>query len=123
MASILVVDDYLDGCEMLVRLISRYSGPAECAESGEEALQILRSQDPPKLVFLDWMMPGMSGLEVLRAMRSDPALSTVPVVVFSALADLHVKRLAVDAGAQDFIAKGDFEKVEEAVKKYVKYAA
>jgi chemosensory pili system protein ChpA (sensor histidine kinase/response regulator) len=121
MPNVLVVDDNRDSCMMLVKLIGRYGGPADCVESGVDALRYVEEKRP-KLVFLDWMMPEMSGLEVLRVLRADPKFDGLPVVMFSAMSEAAFRQAAIEAGAQDFIVKGRFDEVEAAVKKYVKYA-
>jgi CheY-like chemotaxis protein len=118
MAKVLIVDDNLDSCEILVRMIRRYNGPADCVDSGAAALRYLE-ENPPKLVFLDCMMPDMNGLEVLHALRANPRFDALPVVMFSAMSDPWVKSTAMMAGAQDFVLKGRFDEVEAAVKKYV----
>jgi CheY-like chemotaxis protein len=123
MANVLIVDDNLDSCRVLVRLIGRYNGPADCVDNGADALRYV-ADHPPKLVFLDWMMPEMSGLEVLRALRGEPMrFPALPVVMFWALSEPAVREAALAAGADDFIVKGRFDEVEAAVKKYVKYAS
>jgi CheY-like chemotaxis protein len=115
---VLVVDDNLDTCRVLVRLVETFNGPASCVESGPAALKFLEGERP-NLVFLDYMMPGMSGLEVLRAMRGDPKFSSIPVVMFSAASDPDLIREALAAGAQDFLVKGDIAGLLTTVKRYV----
>ena len=101
-----------------MRFISSFHGPADCVQSGEEALRYVEAH-PIKLVFLDWMMPEMSGLDVLKALRAQPQFKDLPVVMFSALSDPAIHAEAVKAGAQGFIIKGCFDAALAAVKKYV----
>src|SRR5687767_12792727 len=75
---ILIVDDHPDTCGFLVRLLGKRGYAATCAASGEAALAALAGVRP-SLIVLDYMMPGMSGLDVLRRIRSDAALAAVPV--------------------------------------------
>ena len=104
---VLVVDDYADACEVLRRLIVRSGYDAACVTSGPAALDALRAGDPYGLMFLDLMMPGMSGTDVLRALRDDPALTTVPVVVCSAAErDTYWPQVRA-LGARDFLVKAD----------------
>jgi CheY-like chemotaxis protein len=70
-------------------------------------------------VFLDYMMPGMSGLDVLRVVRADPKFDGLPVVMYSAMSDPAVRETAIRAGAQDFVVKGRFDDLRAAVEKYV----
>jgi CheY-like chemotaxis protein len=107
MPKVLIVDDNLEGCRPLARLISRQGHEVSCAASGPEALDLLRA-DGYGLVLLDIMMPEMDGIQVLRAMRADanPAVRTVPVLMYTALSDHeHVQR-ATAAGAQGYLVKG-----------------
>ena len=68
------------------------------------ALDIMRTHRPG-LLLLDLMMPGMSGFEVLEAMRADPVLRYIPVIVLTAATDTATKLKALDMGATEFLAK------------------
>ena len=107
MPKVLIVDDNLEGCKPLARLIARQGHDVHCAASGPEALHMLRA-DGYRLVLLDIMMPEMDGIEVLQAMRADqdPALRQIPVLMYTALADSDHLRRATDAGAQGYLVKG-----------------
>jgi CheY-like chemotaxis protein len=107
MPKVLIVDDNLEGCRPLARLIAREGHHVDCASSGPEALDLLRA-DGYRLVLLDIMMPEMDGIQVLRTMRADddPAIRSVPVLMYTALADpTHIDR-ATAAGAQGYLVKG-----------------
>jgi CheY-like chemotaxis protein len=107
MPKVLIVDDNLEGCRPLARLIAREGHDVQCAASGPEALQLLRD-DGFGLVLLDIMMPEMDGIQVLEAIRADdnPNLRRVPVLMYTALSDHeHVQR-ATEAGAQGYLVKG-----------------
>ncbi len=71
------------------------------AESGEEAL-VMMDPDPPELVLVDLMLPGMSGLDVVRAIR---LRSDVPIVIVTALSDSHDVVAGLEAGADDYVRK------------------
>jgi CheY-like chemotaxis protein len=101
---VLVVDDE----PPLRELMAVTLGDAfECllAADGEEALQMLRDGAAPEVVFLDVMLPGVSGLDVLREMRADPRLKSIPVVVVSAWQTQEDVARAVEAGADHFLSK------------------
>lgn len=103
-AKILIVDDSADIVEILADLLQA-KGYAICsAGSGPEALtQIEREQ--PDLVLLDVMMPNMTGHEVCRKIRENPATVFLPVVMLTA-ADANVERIkGIEAGADDFLSK------------------
>jgi two-component system, chemotaxis family, chemotaxis protein CheY len=97
---VLVVEDDDDCREILFSLLCSEGYRVETAASGTEALDALaRMNKPPRLVFLDMVMPGMNGFEFLHAMRRAPSLAAIPVVVHSGLsedaaldAQLDVKR-------------------------------
>lgn len=102
---ILIVDDQPDIARALAMLLEDSGYSAEVAESGREALEKLR-RTTPQAVILDMMMPDIDGSAVLRAMRSDPEMRKVPVVVFSADANQQRIEQTIRLGAQDYIIKG-----------------
>ena len=78
-ARILVVDDVADNVEILRMRLSALGYDVDEANDGEQALAKVAA-DPPDLVLLDIMMPGMSGIDVLSLIRSEPATRDLPVV-------------------------------------------
>lgn len=81
--SALIVDDSRVATVTLKRMLEPHHIAVETAESGEEALEYLRSNMPPSAVFLDHMMPGMDGFEVLGLLKKDARLASVPVVMYT----------------------------------------
>ncbi len=79
-AEVLIVDDEEDVRESLRDVVELVGCSAILAASGEEALEILAGRRPC-LVVLDLLMPGMTGTETLAAMRRNPLLSTLPVLI------------------------------------------
>ena len=74
------------------------------AEDGQQALTMIREhQDELAIILLDLMMPVMNGFEVMEVMRSDPALSRIPIIVLTA--DKSAELQALEMGAYDFITK------------------
>jgi two-component system, OmpR family, response regulator MtrA len=101
---LLIADDDED-ILMLVQLrLSRSGYEVVVARDGEEALHLAREKQPD-LVVLDWMMPKASGLEVLRAMRADDSVASIPVVLLTARVSESDIQEGLDAGADDYIAK------------------
>ena len=117
MGQILVVDDHHESRRALLALVKGFHGPAIGAESGPEALRILEDADVG-LVFLDWGMPGMSGLEVLQFIRAQPRHAALAVVMYTAMTDLDHRQAALDAGAQEYVSKGDFDGLVRALKRF-----
>ena len=93
-SSVLVVDDDAVYREQLAIVLRRAGHRVQVAADGAQALQQMR-RDPPGLVLLDLIMPGMDGLEVITAMRSDPALVDIQVVLVTAadVPDEVIRRL------------------------------
>ena len=104
MRSILVVDDDERTCDAVQRLLGRMGYVVVCACSGADALAVL-SDLRFDLVILDWMMPEMDGLEVLRRLRKDPHTRDVKVVLYSAADDPATEHEALRLGACDCVLK------------------
>ena len=115
---ILVVDDFRDGGEALCRLLKQRGYPCQYVSNGPEALAQLRSHpaEQPLLLVLDEMMPVMSGLEVLRAIRADPQIRSTCVIVFTAGFDIAKREEAITLGVAAWLLKGtDFEQIMKTV--------
>ncbi len=108
-AGVLVIDDNPANRDMLVRQLSHYGHHALSAESGPEALSILESRGREaqaiELVLLDVMMPGMSGVDVLRHIRSMPSLAGIPVIMISALDEVESAARCIELGADEYLVK------------------
>ena len=101
---ILVVDDVATNrIVMKVKLASAFYD-VEQAENGAQALRAARELKPD-LILLDFMMPDMSGVDVCRALKADPATAAIPVVLITALSDQENKMEGLEAGADDFLTK------------------
>ncbi len=101
---VLIAEDD-DSLRMLMRIAIDVGG-LEIAEAcdGITALELAR-ENPPDLVLLDWMMPGMSGLELCRALRADPATSGALIAMVTARVLPQDRELAFAAGADHYIGK------------------
>ncbi len=103
-ATILVVDDDPGNLGAIGRLLHR-SYEVRVAPSGKRALELVATGVPPDLILLDVMMPAMSGYEVLKHLKADPATAGIPVIIVSAMdADADVDK-GRDLGAAGFISK------------------
>jgi DNA-binding response OmpR family regulator len=101
---VLVVDDELSNRELLAAILRRDGYQVTLADSGEHALAAIAA-DPPDLVLLDLVMPGIGGLEVCRCLRADPQTRTMPILVVSAVEDLASKEAALTEGVGDYVPK------------------
>jgi twitching motility two-component system response regulator PilH len=103
-ARILIVDDSATIRAVLGKMLGQDGYAVLKAEDGEQALAMAR-EERPDLVFLDIVLPGMSGFAVLRALRHDPVTRDIPVVMISgniqATEQFYVQRF----GADDFLKK------------------
>jgi adenylate cyclase len=103
-AKLLVVDDMPLNLKLLGDLLTVKGYAVTTAGSGEEALAKLAAE-APDIVLLDVMMPGLSGYDVCRRIRADPATALLPVVMVTSL-DPHEERIhGIEAGADDFLSK------------------
>ena len=101
--TILVVDDTPQNIKLLEAVLTGHGYIPVTAQSGEEALERVASENPD-LVLLDIVMPVMDGYEVCRRLRADPETALLPVVMITASGDQE-KVQAIEAGADDFISK------------------
>ncbi|WP_165821396.1 response regulator [Falsiruegeria mediterranea] len=101
---LLLVDDDPSNRELLRRRVKRMGYSARTVSSGEEALAILET-DRFDLVLLDYMMPGLSGLETLQRMKASSRLRTIPVIMLSASDDIEMMVDCILQGAEDYIFK------------------
>ncbi|MHB9111147.1 MAG: response regulator transcription factor [Thermoleophilia bacterium] len=101
---VLVVDDEPGICDIVCLNLEGEGYEAECAHSGREALDKIKTE-PPDLVILDIMMPEVDGWEVLSFIKGDPATSDIPVILLSAKSEEISKLLGFQLGAQDYVTK------------------
>lgn len=103
-ATILVVDDTPDNLMLLSNLF-KDEYRVRIAHNGQKALDICQSNDPPDLVLLDIMMPGMDGLEVAHRMREHPLSESIPVIFVTAMNSDEARLKGMALGAVDFVTK------------------
>ena len=103
-STILVVDDTAQNVKLLADLLTAKGYRAVTAASGKQALEVVE-RERPDLVLLDVVMPEMSGYEVCRKIRDNPATAMLPVVMVTALDPAQERVKGIDAGADDFLTK------------------
>jgi phosphate regulon transcriptional regulator PhoB len=101
---VLVVEDERDIAELVQFNLQQEGFAVVAAGNGEEALTVARQQRPALLI-LDWMLPGMSGLEVCRRLRGDPATGRVPILMLTAKTAEVDRVLGLEMGADDYVTK------------------
>ncbi len=104
MNKVLVIEDEIDISNLLQTMLTANGFEVFTAPNGEEGLGLV-SRVMPNLIFLDLMMPGLSGLEICRLLKSKNSTKEIPIVVISALSRGVDKKYAFDAGADDYILK------------------
>ncbi len=101
---ILVVDDTPANVKLLVDVLSAKGFDVTAAVNGQEALDKV-AQNPPDLILLDIMMPGLSGYDVCRKLRENPDTALLPVVLCTSLDPQQERIKGIEAGADDFLTK------------------
>nr|WP_236519021.1 ATP-binding protein [Sandaracinus amylolyticus] len=102
-ARVLVADDNADMRAYLARLLSPCFDVVT-VEDGSRALEVMRVA-PPDVLVSDVMMPGVDGLDLVRAVRGDPALAALPVILLSARAGEESRVDGMGSGADDYVVK------------------
>ncbi len=101
MTLVMVVDDDQDLAEMLGIVLTGAGIDVDLVSRGDEVLDVFRN-NPPDLVLLDVMLPGLDGIEVCRLLRAE---SMVPIIMLTAKGDSHDVVRGLEAGADDYMVK------------------
>jgi two-component system phosphate regulon response regulator PhoB len=101
---VLVVEDEEDIQELVQFNLAKDGYRVAAARSGEDALKKIRAE-PPDLVLLDLMLPGLNGLEVCRIVRSDPKTQAIPIVMITAKGEEADIVTGLELGADDYLPK------------------
>lgn len=101
---ILIADDNPVFLGVLKVMLTNWGYDVVSARDGKEAWQLLRAENAPRLVILDWMMPGLDGIEVCRLVRAGLGLA-VYVLILTAKAQSEDLVTAMQAGADDYVTK------------------
>ena len=101
---ILVVDDEKDIVELVAYNLEREGYQIAKAYDGHQALRYIR-ENPPDLVILDLMLPGISGLEICRLIRKKPETEGLPIIMLTAKSDSVDKIMGLEIGADDYLTK------------------
>ena len=102
--AILVVEDEPDIRELLTFTIGRAGYDVIAAETAEQALQKM-GEGLPELVLIDWMLPGMDGVELARRMRQDELTAELPIIMLTARGEEGDKLKSFGIGVDDYVTK------------------
>jgi putative two-component system response regulator len=102
--TVLVVDDTPDNLTLITSLLKDLYR-VKIATTGNKALQIAFSNEPPDLILLDIMMPEMDGYEVCRHLKNDSQTAEIPVIFLTAKSEIEDELKGFELGAVDFIVK------------------
>ena len=103
-ASVLLVEDDAALAELLVWHLEREGHRVDRTPDGEEAL-LRASETPPDIVLLDWMIEGLSGIEVCRRLRRSASTANVPIIMLTARGEEEDRIRGLTTGADDYITK------------------
>jgi two-component system phosphate regulon response regulator PhoB len=103
-ATILVVEDEPAIQELIAYNLKQAGHQTLRADNAEQAINLV-SNALPDLVLLDWMLPGLSGIEFARRLRADKRTRTVPIIMLTARSDETDKLAGLETGADDYITK------------------
>jgi DNA-binding response OmpR family regulator len=104
MSRILVVEDDPDIAELIVHSLRRAGHEVAFVTSGTDGLDYARS-DPPDLLVLDRMLPGLDGLDVCRSLRAERSTAAVPIIMLTARAEESDRVAGLELGADDYVTK------------------
>ena len=102
--TVLIADDVPENIELLAAILDE-SYDIKVASNGEKAIKIVYSEDPPDLILLDVMMPGLSGHEVCRRLKANPDRRNIPIIFVTAMSTVEDEWLGLEIGAVDYITK------------------
>ena len=101
---IILIEDDKDLQEIIKYNFSKEKYDVVLCSDGEEALDLIK-HEMPDLVILDWMLPNLSGVEILRQIRASKSLKKIPIIMLTARTEESDKLRAFDTGADDYITK------------------
>lgn len=102
---VLIADDEPTTLKLIANLISELGHAPVLAQSGDEALRILSGPKSPRIAVLDWVMPGLSGLELCREIRKTESLVEKYIILVTVRDEPDDLIRGLDAGANDYITK------------------
>ncbi|RLC63041.1 MAG: hypothetical protein DRI48_08860, partial [Chloroflexi bacterium] len=105
MARILVIDDETELLQVISIVLERRGGHETVVSAKAREGLALALADPPDLAIIDVMMPGMTGYEICRQLRANPATASIPIIILTARAQIVDREAALEAGADVYMTK------------------
>ncbi len=102
---VLIAEDDVDSFELLATLLTSFGYEIVGVDNGDDALKILQRPDRPMLAILDWMMPGLSGIDVCRKLREQACDNPTYIILLTSLSSENDIVEGLEAGADDYITK------------------
>lgn len=102
---VLVIDDEEDYRIIVLDILRGAGYDVGIAKNGEEGLELLKKGPAPEVVLVDWMMPRMDGEGFCRAMRAEPGLRDIPVIMLTVKQTADEELEALHFGVDDFVVK------------------
>lgn len=102
---ILIADDNFAFRSVLRAMLTQWGYEVVVASDGDEAWQLLQATDAPHVAILDWMMPGLDGIEVCRRVRATRPNTDTYILILTAKTQTDDLAAAVEAGADDYVTK------------------
>lgn len=103
---ILIADDDITNRRMLEAALKRRNySDIVCAEDGNSAWDIINADPPPDIVLIDWMMPGMSGLEICKQLRAKQQSKYIYIILITAKSEYRDYMEGIGAGADEYLTK------------------
>jgi two-component system chemotaxis response regulator CheY len=110
---ILIVDDCKFTAKRLSQVMNELGFQVHTALSAEEAIQCLETHEPPSLFLVDWVMPGMSGVQFVEWLRAQGTTQKTPVLMVTGQSDMAHIAEAIRTGANEYIMKPFSKEVVE----------
>lgn len=101
----LIVDDSTTIRIILGKMLAELGFDVATAEDGTDALQHISNGPTPDLMLVDWNMPGMSGLDFIKKVRSQPSAATTKILMVTTETELHSMQEALQSGADEYLMK------------------
>jgi DNA-binding response OmpR family regulator len=108
---LLVADDDANTINLLHKYLTLWNYDVVTAQNGLEALDVIRGNNTPQIIILDWLMPGMDGVEVIRQARQMQSSNPPYIILFTVRDEKRAIIEGLDAGANDYVTK-PFDKDE-----------